>query len=120
MDARRVNVDVRQQGLMGLAGVALGVVRRDEALVTPPEVHLGPVDGGRRRRFGHGLERADAHRAPGKHHRGLAVPVLDVHQLGDQAGRDGSHQDGRVRMDAYSRVSAHWDGHSLDWYVAVQ
>ena len=56
----------------------------------------------------------------GKHHRRLAVFVLDIHQLGDQAGRDGGHQDGRVGMDAYSGVSAHWDGHSLDWYVAVQ
>ena len=53
---------------------------------------------GARRRFGDGLERADAHRPAGKHHRRLAVFVLDVHQLGDQAGRDGSHA-GRSSRD---------------------
>ena len=110
-----------QKRLLGLERIAVRVVGAAQSARRPTRSSLWPSP-----LQGAAGESATAFSVPmpivppGKHHRRLAESVLYIHKLGDQAGRDGSHEYGRVRMDAYSGLSAHWDGHSLDWYVAVQ
>src|SRR5688500_1674529 len=118
MDPLRIHRNVREQGLERLLRVSVGIVRGDKPLISPPEVNFGPVDGGRRRRVSNSLERADTHRAAGQDHGSFTVLVLDINKLGDQARRNGRHKHGRIRMNAYSWLNAHWVGRSLGWYVA--
>ena len=44
MHVLRREVDVRQQGTLGHAVIAVGMIRRDTALVTPEDVHVLPFD----------------------------------------------------------------------------
>ncbi len=52
VDAVLRNIEVVQQGFLRLHGITVCVCLGEKPLIPPPEVNLGPVDGGARRRLG--------------------------------------------------------------------
>ncbi len=103
----RVEVEVVQQGRARLPVVALGVLGRDEPLVTPPDVHLSPVHRAPGRGPAERVQGSDADAAAGQHDRGGPAQRLGVDQSGDQPSGHGGGQHLRVLGDDDDRGRAH-------------
>ena len=115
VNTRRIHRQMSQQSLVCLAGVPVIAVSGNKTLVTPPEVNPRPIHCRRRGRVSHSLQGSDTNGSAGEDHRRFTVLVLDIHELGDEACRNGRHQHLGVGVDAYSWLSVHLSGLSSGW-----
>ena len=90
--------------------VAVRGVCRHEALVAPPQVDTGPVDGVAHRRGGDGAQRGDADRAAREHDVQRRAQRLQVEQPDEQprGGRLGERRP--VGMHDDLEVASRWTG----------
>jgi hypothetical protein len=84
-----LNVDMVEQGAARTSFVALGIARRQEPLVAPPDLDPAPVDGVPRRSGGQLREDLGADPAAGQYDRGDALGRDGVNEPGDEPGGDG-------------------------------
>ncbi|GAB7007979.1 hypothetical protein JCM18899A_54580 [Nocardioides sp. AN3] len=101
MDPCRIHREVVEQGPPGLELVAVGVVDRDEPVITPVEVHPGPIHQPAGLMIAHALHDCRAGAATGEHdgrdpRRDCASACPE--DLGRSLAADGRHFVGGVHL----------------------